>query len=645
MKTTDLLVRSLFDRDVQYIIPLFQRHYVWDEDNQWAPLWEDTTKRANQNLSGSQTSHFTGAIVVHQKRTNLDEVPKFEIIDGQQRLTTFQIILCALRDRCLCLNPEDPKYGEIAKQADRYILNQEIWNSDVTDEEYKLVPTEYDRDSFQALVKGNTNQSSGNIKDVYDYFKQNIVSYVGSDQSKMLNLFNSIRGSFSFVQILIDPDDEPERIFESLNARAKPLLQFDLLRNNLFMRARIEEDRDSLYRDYWQHFESPYWGTEVTVARKKIMLSELFLQHFLIAKLGNENVTPQFYVYQRNLARDQNIRYELSELKRYSEVYQELTDCSLNSEIGQAMSFYKTFNITTVHPFMLFIINELKVSGQDLSEVLCILESYTMCRLLCFKQTATKSYTQFFSRLIGQMKGSPFNLKNFIDILSNEKVNATRWPTASEVRTFLNLGAEDVNKNVIRYILYRIELMKRESNRLLETGALVFDNKLTLEHIMPEKWQRTWSLPLGMEDDNTPVFESKEGIDYKDLFRSEYRANNLDWETEPSKDGLADELYEPLLHVARQRIECLQSIGNLTLVTGRHNSKMSNKPFSEKKASLFRNSLMVLNKEISGNAIWDVPQISRRTEDFFTHFCSIWPSAEDFAKRCITLPELGTITR
>ena len=645
MKTTDLLVRSLFDRDVQYIIPLFQRHYVWDEENQWAPLWEDIVKKADQNLSKSQTSHFTGAIVVHQKLTNLDEVPKFEIIDGQQRLTTFQIILCALRDRCSCLKAKDPKYGSIAKQVDRYILNQELLPSDFADEEYKLMPTEYDRDSFQALVKGNTNQSSGNIKDVYDYFKQNIVSYVGSDQSKMLNLFNSIRGSFSFVQILIDPDDEPERIFESLNARAKPLLQFDLLRNNLFMRARIEEDRDSLYRDYWQHFESPYWGTEVTVARKKIMLSELFLQHFLIAKLGNENVTPQFYVYQRNLARDQNIRYELSELKRYSEVYQELTDCSLDSEIGQAMSFYKTFDITTVHPFILFIINELEVSGQDLSVVLCILESYTMRRLLCFKQTATKSYTQFFSRVIGQLKGNRFNLEDFISLLSAEKARASLWPTDSEVRTFLTLGADSVNKNVIRYILYRIELLKRKDNQLFETGTLLFDKLLTLEHIMPEKWQRTWSLPLGMEDDNTPFFESEGRIYYKDLFRSEYRANNLDWETEPSKDGLADESYELLLYVAGQRIECLQSIGNLTLVTGRHNSKMSNKPFSKKKASLFRNSLMVLNKEISGNDSWDVPQIHRRTEDLFTHFCSIWPSAEDFAKRCITLPELGTITR
>ena len=243
MQTTDILVRALFDRDVQYIIPLFQRHYVWDEDNQWAPLWEDIIKRTDQNLSGSQTSHFTGAIVVHQKMANLDEVPKFEIIDGQQRLTTFQIILCALRDRCLCLKSEDTKYGEIANQAKRYLLNQEIWDSDVTDEEYKLVPTEYDRDSFQALVKGRTDQSSGNIKDAYDYFKKKIISDMGTDQDKMRNLFNSLRGSFSFVQILLDSDDEPERIFESLNARGKSLLQFDLLRNNLFMRARVEEDR------------------------------------------------------------------------------------------------------------------------------------------------------------------------------------------------------------------------------------------------------------------------------------------------------------------------------------------------------------------------------------------------------------------
>ena len=69
-------------------------------------------------------------------------------------------------------------------------------------------------------------------------FKDNIERYVNRDEDKMLDLLNAILNDFGFVEILLDPDDQPERIFESLNARAKPLLQFDLLRNSLFLRAR-----------------------------------------------------------------------------------------------------------------------------------------------------------------------------------------------------------------------------------------------------------------------------------------------------------------------------------------------------------------------------------------------------------------------
>ena len=73
---------------------------------------------------------------------------------------------------------------------------------------------------------------------------------------------------------------------------------------------------DRLYREYWKHFENPYWEDEVRVGRSRITLSELFFQHFLIAKLGKESVTPLFNVYQRNLTRKQNVKYELSELKK-----------------------------------------------------------------------------------------------------------------------------------------------------------------------------------------------------------------------------------------------------------------------------------------------------------------------------------------
>ena len=495
METTNVQVKTLFNSDVQYIIPLFQRHYVWDQEEQWEPLWEDIKEKAYQRLSEyqrQQLTHFTGAIVIQQKQTNVDEVQKYEIIDGQQRLTTFQVVLCALRDICKLY-----EFEKIKAEADRHVLNQGILLDGSDNEQYKLIPTEFDKASFISLADKRVNDSSGQIRLTYDYFYNEIEGYVNRDRDKMLALFHSILNDFGFVQILLDPGDEPEKIFESLNARGKPLLQFDLLRNNLFLRARIEEDRDRLYRDYWRHFEDHYWEKEVTVARAKVTLSERFFQHFIMAKLGEENVTPLFNVYQRNLAANNGVEHELSELKRYSDVYQELTDCSPDSEIGQAMSFYKTFEITTVHPFILFIINELKVSGPDLSKVLHILESYTMRRVLCIR-SAARSYTKLFSRLIQKLKGRRFDLGNFVDLLSHENANATRWPKDFEVHTFLRTGwhTYNINREVIRYILYRIELIKRKENRLFETDTLVFDDQLSLEHVMPEKWHGTWSLPL-----------------------------------------------------------------------------------------------------------------------------------------------------
>ena len=83
---------------VQYRVPLFQRHYAWNEDRQWAPLWQDISVQLESKPLLSKTSHFTGSIVIQQKQSLSFTI--YEIIDGQQRLVTFAIILCALRDMC-----------------------------------------------------------------------------------------------------------------------------------------------------------------------------------------------------------------------------------------------------------------------------------------------------------------------------------------------------------------------------------------------------------------------------------------------------------------------------------------------------------------------------------------------------------------
>ena len=106
---------------------------------------------------------------------------------------------------------------------------------------------------------------------------------------------------------------KPERIFESLNARGKELLNFDLLRNNLFLRA--SGNKDDLYEKYWEDFEDPYWDPETHIGTS----CEDFLQHFLIAKLKQANVKPGYFVYEREylegLPEEASVEDEFSEIK------------------------------------------------------------------------------------------------------------------------------------------------------------------------------------------------------------------------------------------------------------------------------------------------------------------------------------------
>ena len=212
MDTTNVQVRSLFGSNRQFVIPLFQRHYVWGREEQWGPLWEDICEKTHQRLLEhyeEQFTHFTGAIVIQQKQTRTNEVEKYEIIDGQQRLTTFQIILCALRD--VCNSYQSDQFEKIEAEADRHVRNQGML-LDAEDEQYKLVPTEFDRSAFISLADRRVDDSNGLIRDTYDYFKYEIESYVNRDEDKMLALLRAILNDFGFVEILLHPHDEPERI-------------------------------------------------------------------------------------------------------------------------------------------------------------------------------------------------------------------------------------------------------------------------------------------------------------------------------------------------------------------------------------------------------------------------------------------------
>ena len=110
MKTDILSPKALFQRDIRYTIPAFQRRYVWTLDDQWEPLWEDVSNTADDYLEKLDRSngdgveaeqetvrHFLGAVVVQQVNTATRDVERREVIDGQQRLTTLQLLLDAVQ--------------------------------------------------------------------------------------------------------------------------------------------------------------------------------------------------------------------------------------------------------------------------------------------------------------------------------------------------------------------------------------------------------------------------------------------------------------------------------------------------------------------------------------------------------------------
>jgi len=424
---------------------------------------------------------------------------------------------------------------------------------------------------------------------------------------------------------LIDSEDEPEMIFESLNGRGKSLLQFDLLRNNLFLRTRIsEEDRDGLYRDYWSHFETDYWEQKVKLGRRKVIISELFFQHFLMAKLSSNKVTPLFKVYQRQYRKQldnvENSSFELGELSRYSKTYKEINDCSPESRIGMPMRFYKIFDITSLHPFVLYMENEGDLPQSTTKLVFRVLEAYTIRRMLCTIQ-GHKNYNRFFSEVIKKLKNNGLTIENLIKILAEQSANTTKWPNNYDVeKAFKGHWSElNINRNVIRYILYRIELFKREENRLTEKDGLPF-KQFTLEHILPLKWQSNWLLPF--RDDY---------LNYDEIFSENYKKNNPFWKLLPSKDGLIDESFLEVFELALERKKLQNSIGNLTVITGRLNSSMSNSAFKNKKSSLYSNSTLMLSKEICRHNDWDVSNIKRRENELCKIFCKLWPDAQWFA--------------
>ncbi len=220
-------IADLFSSRNQYRIPLYQRRYVWDKAN-WETLWRDLVQLQRQIDNGEKDKkHFTGTIVTHAEKDSSQE--NWDIIDGQQRLTTFQVIFSVIHDLCASkayLSSVSPDFLKDVKGFTK-LTSLEMEETNIEQDQffpYRLTPAGHDRDSLYSVISGEIGKDISEQSDIgiifkkfqslvqqsdqnrvimaYGYFGVAIMNYLGEeDATKLLTLTHTLANNFRVIKV------------------------------------------------------------------------------------------------------------------------------------------------------------------------------------------------------------------------------------------------------------------------------------------------------------------------------------------------------------------------------------------------------------------------------------------------------------
>ncbi|MGE0136137.1 MAG: DUF262 domain-containing protein [Dehalococcoidia bacterium] len=515
MKPATHTVNELFERDVRYVVPLFQRPYVWDREDQWEPLWEDICvlleHQATEAGGGPVPSHFLGAIVLEQDDVFVPgAIPVFTVIDGQQRLTTLQLLLAAAAAALRSVGAED----------DAELLDDLVRNNPKKakgDELFKVWPTNANRSAFAAVMApggpapDREDDPNNRIDEAYAFFRERIAEWVTGDadsegplsvDDRALLLRITLVDLLRLVSITLESGDNAQVIFETLNARGTPLLALDLVKNAVFhAAARHGDEVETLYEERWRpELDADYWREERVQGRLRRPRGELFLMHWLAMKL--ERVIPAtelFAVFRKDVLGDGTataVRPLIDELCRDARTMRGFDDFSPTTPEGRFFARLETLDTTTLLPLALLLFRERQIDPARRRRALTALESWLVRRSLM--RLTAQTYNREIPRLLSKVAADPQRADEVIvEHLRGAAGQASRWPSDEEFVAFLvsqNLYGLVAQRRLVMALGAVEEAMHGDKTEILTAGTL------SLEHIIPQSWQANWPLPAGVDE-------------------------------------------------------------------------------------------------------------------------------------------------
>ncbi len=479
MHAVDMTILDFISgRNKVCVIPPFQRNYEWTE-KQCKELFEDI-----KNAAENDKNHYIGNIVYYLGKRTGASFSELILVDGQQRVTTILILLCALRD----------SMSDSDKVAD---VEQFLVNS-TKDEKYRirLKQTSYDADTFVSLINKSTPKSIDN--NIYKNY-ENFIKWLNNEDSMKPEEFFDALERLQIVDVNLQIENDlaaVQTVFEKINSTGTPLTAADLLRNYLLISDTVEE-QERLYKEYWTEIE------------KNIKTENIprFVKDYLVMKTYGDVVEGETYSQFKNdyiIEKALDKEQVLSDMKKYSVFYSYLKfENSEDININRIIQVLKYLKTDDVFPLYLFLIEKLYHSDKkELCRILTLLKDFLLRYRIVTPSAGGGSLRNVIQKLIEKLdkKEIEFSYDTIYFELSNSSALSGRFPDDEEFKNAL-MTSNEKNYKYARAVLLGIEY--KESTR----PPVQFD-EVTIEHLMPQTLNDAWKQNLGGKEKAEEVYEN-----------------------------------------------------------------------------------------------------------------------------------------
>ena len=558
MKAMDREFRAIIDGAKQFEIPVFQRDYSWNTE-QCSQLWSDI---ARANAVSHDRGHFIGSIVYIDSGKSTAALGRWLVVDGQQRLTTITLLMIALRDHIVDVGWTGDDDSPTPALIDACFLKNMLLSGD---RRHKLVLRRADNATLQALLDGRDppDEVSPLIIAAYEHFRELLKDCDPDSVYRGVSHLNIVDVTLTRGQ------DDPQIIFESLNATGVDLSQSDLVRNYMLMKL-TEIDQTRLYNHYWSRVEHCFRGTDRGLDR--------FLRDYTALQRRESRLIRDDLVYETfksTFALSDDVgetEAHLADLTRAARLYAAFYSPGSRTS-GSLTDAFRHLRWLGAAPALLVLrLHDFHDRGvlsvKELVEALALIESYTVRRAVC--DYSARGYWSTFARTALRLTEQA--------ALSDLKVAFARLQGADEYPSNRAFGqalreSDLYHRRVCWHLLSRLENCNQREKSPVENYSI--------EHIMPqnENLRRAWRDMLGPE-----------------------------WE--------------------ETRDTWCHRLGNLTLTA--YNSRYSDRPFEDKVSMEggFRQSAVRLNEDVRDRKAWTPAEMEDRGRRLARRALRIWPAID-----------------